>query len=402
LQNKNITQAVILAGGYGKRLRPFTDTKPKPMYEFEGIPFLGHLLKQLKCFGITEVVLLLGYLSEVIQESFGNGDLYGIQITYDVTPAELETGGRLKHAYKLLSDNFLLLYCDNYCPFDLKKAEKKFFETNAMVQLTAYTNRDDYTKNNLLVKSDGRVLIYDKERKQEGLSKVDIGYAFINKKVLELIPDNNVNFEETVYPKVMRIKSLYAYCVEHRYYSVGSWERIHLTKEFFRPKKVAFLDRDGTLNVKAGLGEYILTPDQFVWLGGAMEALKILKQNGYLLILITNQPGIARGSLSKESLDQIHKKMQDDLAQLEIAIDYIYVCPHGWDDNCFCRKPKPGLLFQAQQDLSLNLSECIFFGDDKRDIEAGVAAECMKTIQVTEQRNLFEQVTKFISTTLVN
>ncbi len=396
MKERMISQAVILAGGYGTRLQPFTDTKPKPMYEFEGRPFLDYLLRQIKEFGIKEVLLLLGYLPQVIQEFVGDGSAYGLRVTYDITPSEYDTGARLKHAEPLIKGHFLLMYCDNYCPMDLEEAEKKFFSSKALVQITAYANRDFYTKNNLCADETGKITVYDKSRIQEGLSMVDIGYALVRKDVLNMLPDSNVNFEKAIYSPLADRGLLYAFKVEHRYYSVGSWDRIRLAKEFFSPKKIVFLDRDGTLNVRASKGEYIVSPDQFVWLDGAIEALKLLKKNGYTLILVTNQPGIARGYLTEETLKQIHEKMQKDLSFEGIQIDGIYVCTHGWNDGCFCRKPKPGLLFQAQRDLSLDLSNCVLFGDDERDLEAGKAAGCRKVMQVTEENSLKKQVVKYL------
>ena len=102
----------------------------------------------------------------------------------------------------------------------------------------------------------------------------------------------------------------------------------------------------------------------------------MLKEAGYRLILITNQPGIARGNLTEETLAEIHHKMQADLAKIGAGIDAIYYCPHNWEEECECRKPKPGMLFQAQRDFSLNLRECIMIGDDERDMHAAHAAGC--------------------------
>ena len=94
-KRKNVQQAVILAGGYGKRLAPFTEHDPKPMYPFNGEPFLGYLLRQIKGFGIEDVVILLGYLPEKVTEYFGDGSRYGVRIKYCITPVEYETGARI-------------------------------------------------------------------------------------------------------------------------------------------------------------------------------------------------------------------------------------------------------------------------------------------------------------------
>lgn len=388
-----ITQAVILAGGYGTRLKPFTDTAPKPMYPFGGKPFLEYLIEQVKSFGIYDIVLLLGYLPEKIMNYFGDGSKWGVHVRYSTTPVEYETGLRLKSAYEegLLAPEFLLMYCDNYCPIDFRRLCREYFMNKASIQFTAYVNLDSYTKSNLRVAENGLVEVYDKTRTVEGLQGVDIGYAVINRDVMQLVPQTNENFEKIVYPQLVQQKKMFATLTKHRYYSVGSWERIELTKQFFAHKKYIFLDRDGTLNVRPPKACYIENPKDFVWLPDAKQAIKKLNDAGYSIVLISNQPGIARGCLTVDMLNLIHEKMQKDLAEVGAHIDYIYYCPHNWNDGCECRKPKPGLLYQAQKDLSLDLTNCWMLGDDERDMHAGGDAGC-RCMYITEQHPLIEAV----------
>ena len=390
----NVKQAVILAGGRGVRLEPFTIGKPKPMYEFNQTPFLSYLLLQLKQWGIKDVILLLGYMADVITNYFHDGSQFGMNITYDITPVDFDTGARLQHAYNLLEERFILMYCDNYCPLCFDRMERQFLTSGVLVQITAYENKEVYTKGNLKIHN-GIVQVYDKSRKTDGLQEVDIGYAFLKKEVVAAIPNENVNFEQKIYPKLVEKGQLGVYVTRHRYYSVGSWARIQLTKDFFTPKKAVFLDRDGTLNVRPPKAHYIEKPDDFIWLDEAKEAVRLLHQAGYLLFLFTNQPGIARGVMTQHQLDLIHLKMQSELQENGGCFDQIYVCPHGWDEDCDCRKLKPGLLYQAQKDYSLNLLESIVIGDDDRDIEAGEAAGC-RCYQVTEGKSLLEIVEEIL------
>lgn len=388
-----IEQAVILAGGYGTRMRPFTDTNPKPMYPFNGKPFLEYLIEQVKGFGIKKVTILLGYMPEKITEYFGDGRRWGINIEYSVTPVDNETGLRLYKALKegKIDDVFLMMYCDNYCPIDYRRLIREFETNEADIQFTAYANNDDYTKNNIKLDETGKVEIYDKKRTAKGLKGVDIGYAVVKRDVLELIPEENENFEKSVYPQLVDRGSMYATVTEHRYYSIGSWERIKLAESFFTPKKIIFLDRDGTLNVRPPKACYIEKPEDFIWLPEARKAVKLLKDNGYEIVLISNQPGIARGCLTEAALDAIHKKMQIELAETGAKIDHIYYCPHDWDEGCECRKPKPGMLFAAQKDLSVDLTKCWMLGDDERDMHAGGDAGC-KCMYVSEYHPLIEAV----------
>ena len=122
------TQAVILAGGRGTRMAPLTDTCPKPMIEIHGKPFLEYLIDMLRDRGISRILLLLGYLPEVVQQYFGDGSRWSVKIEYSVTPIENETGPRLKAAMSQLDPYFLLMYCDNYWPMPLDKMWKRFRE----------------------------------------------------------------------------------------------------------------------------------------------------------------------------------------------------------------------------------------------------------------------------------
>ncbi len=394
-----IEQAVILAGGMGTRLQPYTLTHPKPMYPFEGVPFIGHLIEQVKGFGIKRILLLLGYMPEQIMDYLGTGERYGLEITYDITPVGYDTGDRLIAAKGSLDPVFLLMYCDNYCPIDYAGLCADFWKNDAEIQVSVYENKDRYTKSNVKIGAGGEVLRYDKKRITQDLLGVDIGYALVKKRTLDLLGDaegKDLNFEAEVYPYLVSGGGLFATVTRHRYYSVGSWERIRLTEAFFSGPKTVFLDRDGTLNVRPPKACYIEKPDDFVWIEGAAEAVGLLKEAGYRLILVSNQPGIARERLSETTLCEIHDKMQSDLRrQTGYEIDAIYYCPHNWDDGCDCRKPNPGLLYQAQKDFSLNLERCVLFGDDERDMQAARAAGC-RGIPVSDAYPLLKAVKDYL------
>lgn len=390
-----IKQAVILAGGLGTRLKPFTDDNPKPMYPINGKPFIGYLIEQIKSFGIENILILLGYMPEKIMKYLGNGEGFGVTISYDITPVEFQTGDRILHIRDKLEHVFLLMYCDNYCPINYMRLKQEFIRNDAWIQVSAYANKDQYTKSNLNIDQDSRIRCYDKKRTTSDLQGVDIGYAIVRADLLDRISIETQNFESVAYPYAVQNKKMFATVTEHRYYSVGSWERIELTKKFFGGRRTVFLDRDGTINKRAPKACYIEKPEQFVWLEGAREAIRLLNVYGYRVLMVTNQPGIARGNLTEEILHSIHKKMQADLEMVNAHIDRIYHCPHNWNEGCECRKPKPGMLYQAQKDYSLNLTECTLIGDDDRDIEAGTAAGC-RTYQVTEDRNLLAIVEEMV------
>ncbi len=159
-----VTQAAILAGGAGVRLRPLTDNLPKPMVPVNGRPFLEHLVELLRDNGITDIVVLLGYLAHKVTEHFGDGSRFGVRMRYSIGTAEDETGARVRNARDALDDVFLLMYCDNYWPLDLGKMTDFYRKAGRLGMMTVYNNKDgkgEYGyRNNVELSADGRVLAY--------------------------------------------------------------------------------------------------------------------------------------------------------------------------------------------------------------------------------------------------
>ncbi len=370
------TQAVILAGGRGLRLRPLTDTVPKPMVEFHGRPFLEYLVESLRDQGITRILLLLGYKAEVIPRHFADGRRWGVALDYSVSSEDDETGRRLRLALDRLDEVFLLLYCDNYWPLRLADMWERFVEVDARAMVTVYRNRDAYSRDNVRVDADGYVVAYDRTRSGSGLGGVEIGYALLTRGVIENAPAENFSFEGVIYPQLIERRHLRAYLTDHRYYSIGSPERLPLTAEFLSRTPAVILDRDGVLNRRPPRARYVRAWSEFEWLPGAREALRTFATAGYRVIVVTNQPGIARGELTERDLADIHERMRGEAFDAGGRIDALYRCPHDWDEGCECRKPRPGLLFEAQHDFNLDLTRTPFIGDDDRDGLAAAAAGC--------------------------
>ncbi|KPJ89740.1 MAG: hypothetical protein AMJ53_15505 [Gammaproteobacteria bacterium SG8_11] len=135
--------------------------------------------------------------------------------------------------------------------------------------------------------------------------------------------------------------------------------------------KLVILDRDGVINYDSD--EYIKSPDEFIPLPGSLEAIARLNQAGYTVVVATNQSGVARGYFSEQTLAQMHAKLAQLLAQVGGKIDAIYYCPHGPDDNCDCRKPKPGLLQQILQKYDADVADIPVIGDSLRDLQSALA-----------------------------
>jgi D-glycero-D-manno-heptose 1,7-bisphosphate phosphatase len=226
-------QAVILAGGRGVRLRPITDARPKPMIEFHGKPFLQYLVEMLRDQEFERIVLLLGYLPDVIIDHFGDGRGLGVNITYSVTRPDDLTGRRVRHAAPLLDDRFLLMYCDNYWPMQFNEMWRQYSESGRPVQVTVYANADCVSRSNVRVAADGAVEVFDRSRVTPGLQGVEIGFAIVNKAVaLELLPKRQLLLEDAVYPPLVERRALHAFVTDRRYYSVGDQDRLAATEDY--------------------------------------------------------------------------------------------------------------------------------------------------------------------------
>lgn len=383
-------QAVILAGGRGERMRPLSDLRPKPMIEVAGKPLLEHLLIELTRAGLTRVLILTGYMGDVISDYFGDGATWGMDLSYHHSPEDYDTGARLAAARDLLDPLLLLLYADNLWPLPFEAMCAAFARAATPAMLTAYRNDDNYSRSNCRLQ-DGLVSAYDKARAAPNLTHVDIGFLFLQRQVLDLLPPSPGNFEAVLYPKLAAAKQLAAFETSHRYYSATSPDRLPRVEAYLRPKPTVLLDRDGVLNEKAPKAEYVSSWKDFRWCKGALEALKLLRANGYRVIVISNQAGIARGMLTHEAVQDIHRHMAREAEAGGGFIEAVYYCPHHWDEACACRKPKPGMLLAAQRDFSLNLSRCVYIGDDPRDGVAAEAAHC-PFIPIDGKRDLLAAV----------
>ena len=180
-----------------------------------------------------------------------------------------------------------------------------------------------------------------------------------------------------------------------RYHSVSRdfQNGVVKAKNLSHPQKAVFLDRDGTINKYVG---FLRNIDDFALLPGAAEAIKRINESGYLCIVVTNQPVIARGEVNAEELDMIHNKMETLLGEQGAYIDGLYYCPHhphkGYAGeipelkfDCECRKPKPGMLIRAAKDFNIDLSLSWMIGDGENDVKAGINAGCHTALIGTER-----------------
>jgi mannose-1-phosphate guanylyltransferase / phosphomannomutase len=395
-------QVVILGGGRGTRLGEYTQAIPKPMVAIGGRPNLEHQILLAKRYGFTEVLLLVSHLADRIKSYFGCGERFGVEIAYCVENPPLGTAGALHHADKLLKDHFLVLYGDVFIECDLARLWADHANNRALATLVVHPN--DHPEDSDLVEAnaDGEIsAIFPKPRpnNQYLSNRVNAGVAVFERKILTTIPPGrHLDLARDIFPTLARDGKLRAYHSAEYFKDFGTPDRLarvrldfdagkttRLSREHLRP--AVFLDRDGVINQEVS---HLSDPVQMELISGAAEAIRRLNEAGFLVIVVTNQPVVARGECTFDTLRLIHNKMETLLGRKRAWIDALYFCPHHPDKgfagevvelkmDCDCRKPKTGMFNQAVKDWNISLSSSYSVGDSRRDV---IAARRMGIIPI--------------------
>ena len=421
-------KVVIMAGGKGTRIASVRSDVPKPMINICGKPILEHQIDNLKACGLTDIILVIGYLGDKIKEYFGDGSKFGVNIEYFVEDHPLGTAGAL---FKMpqLTEDFLLLCGDVIIDVDFNRFIAFHKEHKAWASLVAHPNGHPYDSSLLVTEIDApktvggmpedthRVIRWmaKEDERTYYKNRVNAGIELISPELLKETMKNfvprhpetpdKIDLDRDVLKPNIPSGRIFAYDTPEYIKDMGTPDRFYETEKDIESGKVharnlknkqkaIFLDRDGTINKMV---DFVTKPEQFELIEGAAEAIKAINKSGYLAIVVTNQPVIARGDCTFEDLQTIHDKMETELGKVGAFVDAIYVCPHHTDKgfegerpeykcNCDCRKPKPGLLLQAAKDFNIDLSESYMIGDSHRDVEAGENAGVMKSIKVEENK----------------
>ncbi len=227
-------QTVILAGGKGTRLRPLTYQIPKSLVPIHGKPFLHYQLEFIKSFNLNNVLLLVSYLGDQIEDYFGDGSRFGLKIEYSYEEIPLGTGGALKNAGDKLSDEFLLLNGDTFLPIDYDAFIKYFKEFDKIGTITAYDNSEEIVPNNIAVGISNLVVNYNK-KDSRGMTHVDAGVMVFKKELLNFIPEGQTSsLEENTFNELIKRKELAAFVTNQRFYDMGNFKELEVIKGVLR------------------------------------------------------------------------------------------------------------------------------------------------------------------------
>lgn len=411
-------KTVIMAGGKGTRIAEMNSLVPKPMIPIDGRPILKYQIDALKKQGCQEFILIIGHLGHVIQAYFGDGSRLGVDIQYIVEESPLGTAGALYYLKGKILDDFLLINGDIIFDVDIPR----FLECHKRLKTTAtiltHPNSHPYDSGIIIADKNGKATgwLHKEDRRLWYKNRVNAGMHLLSPDIFRYFPNlRKRDLDRDILEPLISAQELGIYDspeyirdmgTPNRYRSVAGDIRSHQieARNLGNRQKAIFLDRDGTLNRYVG---FLTDIDDLELTKDATEAVRKINASGYLAIVVTNQPVIARGEVSPKELEEIHNKMETLLGREGAYIDALYYCPHHPDRGfagerpeykveCNCRKPRPGMLLQAAKDYNIDLTESWMVGDGESDMKAGQAAGC-RTMLLDGQTTLLQAVDRILA-----
>lgn len=399
-------KVVIMAGGKGTRISSVASDIPKPMIKIDGKPVLEHEIECLRNQGFKDIIITVSHLGSIIMDYFGNGEKFGVNISYYNEVEPLGNAGALFKIKDQLTEDFLLLNADAIFDIDFNRFVNYHKKKGGLVTLFTHPNSHPYDSGLIITDLNDSVVKWlskEDERPVNYKNLVNAGLHVISPKVLDVvITTPKVDLDRQLLKPLAGTGLMYSYKSSEYVKDMGTPDRYEAvckdfilgrvkSKNLANKQKAIFLDRDGTINKSVG---FLTNINDFVLEDGASEAIKKINNSGYLAIVITNQPVIARGEVTIDELDEIHNKMERLLGADGAYLDAIYYCPHHPDRGfagerieykiiCDCRKPKPGMILNAAKDYNIDLSKSFMIGDYKNDVLCGKNAGC-KTALINE------------------
>ena len=397
-------KAVIAAGGKGTRLSSIANNIPKPMVLIQEKPILEHQINNLKENGIVDIILIIGYLGDVIKDYFKDGSKFGVNITYIEEREPLGTAGAFYYLKEQIDNDFIFLYGDLIFSIDFSKLIQFHLLKQGNITLFAHPNSHPFDSDIIKIDNENCVQKILKKNEQRNFyyhNIVNAGIYVLKKQILDKFLElSKKDFETFVLNDEIEERNVFAYISSEYVKDAGTPDRfdqvnidyknkIIENKNFQKKQKCIFFDRDGTINKYKG---FLRNINDFELEEGVIECLHFLNNSDYLAIIISNQPVIARGEVTFDELDYIHAKLETLLGEKGVYVNKIYFCPHhpdsGFDGEikelkctCDCRKPNIGMIKKAQEFFNLDLDKCYVVGDTTVDIQTGKNAG-VKTILV--------------------
>lgn len=412
-------KAVIMAGGKGTRISSVASDIPKPMIKIENKPVLEHEIECLRDQGFTDLIITVSYLGHIIMDYFGDGSkispatgkAFGVKIEYFIEEVPLGNAGALFKLKDKLSEDFLLLNADSIFDIDFNRLVAYHRKKGGLVTLFTHPNNHPYDSGLIFTDENNAVtswLAKEDTRPEYYRNRVNAGLHVLNRHVLDVeINTPKIDLDRQILKPLSNTGKMFAYDSPEYVKDMGTPERYEAVckdfaegkvkaKNFTNRQRAIFLDRDGVINEYVG---FLTDIDDFRLINGVEEAVRKINASGYLAIVITNQPVIARGEVTFDELNEIHNKMETLLGTKGAFLDGIYFCPHhphkGFEGeiaelkiDCNCRKPGTGLIDRAVEDFNIDIEKSWMIGDTTGDIKTGKNAGCRTCLVKTGQAGL--------------
>lgn len=380
----SVRQAAVLVGGLGTRLGALTADTPKPLLEVGDRPFLAWLLRELVRFGVEEIVLLTGHLSERVEQALaGLAALLPrpAEIVLSREPVRAGTGGALRHALPLLDERFLLCNGDSLLDLNLARLLRDAsLDADTVPARMVARPVADASRYGVVTLDGDRVCGFRArpETAAPGPGLINAGIYLLGRRIAETMPDI-CSLEQDILPVLAAQGALRATVADGYFIDIGIPEdlaraRRELPARLHRP--ALLLDRDGTINVDHG---WVGTRERFEWMPGARAAIRRASEAGWHVFVVTNQSGIARGLYDEAQLAALHRWMCDAVRAEGGTIDDIRYCPHHpeaplaqWRQASDWRKPEPGMILDLLS--AWRPSRAVLVGDQPTDMQAATAA----------------------------
>jgi len=369
--------AYILAGGFGTRLRQVVSDRPKVLAQVLGRPFVFHILDRLARAGLRRAVFCTGYMAQMLERVVGP-HYRGMALFYSAEDNPLGTAGALRLALERHPSQLALaLNGDSILSADLAPYLDWFGQNTFTASLLLARVEDKSRYGSVSMDALGRVLGFE-EKGQGGPGLINAGVYMLRGDALKAIaPGQAASLEQDVFPRQAESGSLGAFVSKGRFLDIGLPETYAQAGRFLagleaaasKGRAAVFLDRDGTVIVER---HYLSDPDGVELLPGATEGLRRMQALGLPLILVTNQSGVGRGYFGPDAVERVHGRLLDLLEAQGIHLTGMYSCPHAPDEDCDCRKPLPGLIRNAAEELGLDTVRSFVIGDKPCDVNLGL------------------------------
>ncbi len=366
-------ECVVLAGGMGTRLRSVVADLPKCLAPVAGRPFLDWLLDDLEGAGAGHIILSLGYLHEAVEKHLAEHPR-NARISCVVEDTPLGTGGGVKLALEQATeDDVFILNGDTFFGVDYAGMSRFHRSHDAVATLALKTMRDFSRYGEVRCDGDWRITAF-REKQPCAVGLINCGVYLLRRSALASLPEK-FSLEKEFFEPLAAEGSLTGYRSEGYFIDIGIPEDYARAQRDFasgawRPYRfdALLLDRDGVINVLRP-GDYVKTPDEFVFCDGALEALRLLEPLFRRIVIVTNQRGVGRGLMTPADLDTIHAGMLESIREAGGRIDRIYCCTAvGPEDPR--RKPNPGMALEVRADYpDVDFARSIMVGDSSSDEE---------------------------------